>query len=488
MNRVHAGKEVMHKIVTILLTSVSIALVSSAGHSASGAVLETSAKSAPESASCPSGQCFADVPPDNPFYEFANRLYSQQIMSGYACGGPGEPCDSASRPYYRPGSSVTRGQMTKFIDNARRLPGISILANEPVVPISVTNTYVGGIAISGVSTTGVGVWGNSHNGPGLSGSSTNGDGVYGTSTNFEGVRGETASNYPGVFGRNTGTGSGPGVRGDANYGPGVYGLSSSYPGVWGKSAYNVGVKAESDSSVGMYAYTGGTEQMAIYGESPAGIGIYGRTNDVNSPAIEASNDAGGPGLQAVSIGDGPALVAANEVNEGYTGYAGLFLGNVHVYGSCCEAATGTFQIDDPLDPQNKYLSHAAVESPDMLDIYSGNTTTDASGKSIVTLPPYFESLNRDFRYQLTVVGQFAQAIVLSEIKDNSFEIETDKPSVKVSWQVTGVRHDPYAEQHPVVAEQSKDTGDRGKFLYPEAYGQLATEGINNRPRPSVVHP
>src|SRR5215204_6081747 len=72
---------------------------------------EADGQSRPE-ATCPAGgQCFADVVPDNAFYAFANRLYQQDIVSGYACGGLGEPCDAANRPYYRPGSSVTRAQM-----------------------------------------------------------------------------------------------------------------------------------------------------------------------------------------------------------------------------------------------------------------------------------------------------------------------------------------------------------------------------------------
>jgi hypothetical protein len=46
-----------------------------------------------------------------------------------------------------------------------------------------------------------------------------------------------------------------------------------------------------------------------------------------------------------------------------------------------------------------------------------------------------------FRYQLTVIGQFAQAIVAAEIANRSFIIKTSKPGVKVSWQVTGIRQD-----------------------------------------------
>src|SRR5207302_10281558 len=116
---------------------------------------------------------------------------------------------------------------------------------------------------------------------------------------------------------------------------------------------------------------------------------------------------------------------------------------VSIPGTLTKAA-GSFKIDDPLDPANKTLSHSFVESPDMMNIYNGNVVTDERGEAVVALPSYFEALNRDFRYQLTVIGQFAQAIIMSEIKENRFQIKTDKPNVKVSWQVTGVRHDAFA--------------------------------------------
>jgi hypothetical protein len=114
----------------------------------------------------------------------------------------------------------------------------------------------------------------------------------------------------------------------------------------------------------------------------------------------------------------------------------------------------------------------------MMSIYNGNVTTDAKGEAVVTLPDYFEALNQDFRYQLTPIGQFAQAIVSEEIKDNRFTIKTDKPNVKVSWQVTGIRHDPYAQQHHITAEQDKTGDDTGKYLYPAAYGQPDSAGID----------
>src|SRR6185295_9797953 len=97
-----------------------------------------------------------------------------------------------------------------------------------------------------------------------------------------------------------------------------------------------------------------------------------------------------------------------------------------------------------LDPENKYLYHSFVESPDMKNIYDGNVVTDEHGNATVELPDYFEALNRDFRYQLTVIGTFAQAIIAAEIRENRFKIKTNAANVKVSWQVTGIRQDAFA--------------------------------------------
>ncbi|HEX8597414.1 MAG TPA: S-layer homology domain-containing protein [Chloroflexia bacterium] len=62
----------------------------------------------------PSGQSFNDVPPDSPFYVYIERARLHDILSGYACGAPGEPCPGA---YFRPGNNVTRGQTAKIISN-----------------------------------------------------------------------------------------------------------------------------------------------------------------------------------------------------------------------------------------------------------------------------------------------------------------------------------------------------------------------------------
>ena len=83
---------------------------------------------------------------------------------------------------------------------------------------------------------------------------------------------------------------------------------------------------------------------------------------------------------------------------------------------------------------------------------------------------WFEALKRDFRYQLTVIGQFAQAIIGAEIQSGQFTIRTSAPNVKVSWQVTGVRQDAYAKAHPLVVEEEKPAHMQGFYLYPELHG------------------
>jgi len=103
-------------------------------------------------------------------------------------------------------------------------------------------------------------------------------------------------------------------------------------------------------------------------------------------------------------------------------------GNLDITGNLSKGG-GSFKIDHPLDPENKYLYHSFVESPDMKNIYDGNVTINARGLAVVELPEYFEALNCDYRYQLTVLGQFAQAVVLRKIKNNRFVIKTSKPRV-----------------------------------------------------------
>ncbi|MBI1766732.1 MAG: hypothetical protein HYR56_35445 [Acidobacteria bacterium] len=186
-----------------------------------------------------------------------------------------------------------------------------------------------------------------------------------------------------------------------------------------------------------------------------------------------------------SGGTGTGVGIYGYVNPNSGGWAGWFEGRVRVNGTLTKNG-GSFQIDHPLDPENKYLSHSFVESPDMMNIYNGNVATDASGEATITLPDYFTALNRDFRYQLTVIGQFAQAMVSRKIQDNHFTIKTDKPNVEVSWQVTGIRQDAWANAHRIAVEETKTEKERGHYLNPEVFGQPEEKGIEWARHPDLM--
>ena len=102
--------------------------------------------------------------------------------------------------------------------------------------------------------------------------------------------------------------------------------------------------------------------------------------------------------------------------------------------------------------------------------------TNSKGEGVVTLPEWFDALNRDLRYQLTVIGTFAQAIVAEKVKHNRFTIKTNLPNVEVSWQLTGVRSDAVMRSHPFKAEESKPERERGTYITPDVFGKPAERG------------
>ncbi len=202
-------------------------------------------------------------------------------------------------------------------------------------------------------------------------------------------------------------------------------------------------------------------------------GVYGSHSAGPIAALGTQNN----GIYAKSIVSNGAGVFGDNSGSNTVGYAGYFAGRVHVNGTLTKSA-GAFKIDHPLDPANKYLVHSFVESPDMMNIYNGNIVTDGSGKAVVTLPDYFEALNMEFRYQLTVIGTFAQAIISRKVQNNQFEIATNLPNIEVSWMVTGVRHDAYATVNRVPNAVEKESANRGKYLNPEAFNLPASLGIS----------
>jgi hypothetical protein len=255
--------------------------------------------------------------------------------------------------------------------------------------------------------------------------------------------------------------------------------------------------ATADTAVGIGTTTPLNAPLA--GNPPTKLNIVGNNTYVplvvQSPStfgtwmVLNNTSSGGKPWAILSAASGNGEGAGNLAITDFGAGGTIFLeGNVSVSGNLSKGG-GSFKIDHPVDPANKYLYHSFVESPDMMNIYNGNVVTDKRGLATVELPDWFEALNRDFRYQLTVVGQFAQAIVVHKVEQNHFTIKTNKPAVEVSWQVTGIRHDAYANAYRIPVEEMKPPQEQGYYLHPELFGAGPEKSVNakmHEPSPATV--
>jgi hypothetical protein len=199
--------------------------------------------------------------------------------------------------------------------------------------------------------------------------------------------------------------------------------------------------------------------------------------DIPNGGLNATNHSGYGIRASGNVGmdvQGPVGMVASSTSGGY---AGLFNGDVRVTGRL-QKGTSNFEIDHPLDPANKFLCHSGIESDEMKNIYDGVADLDADGGAEVALPDWFEALNRDFRYQLTAIGAAAPDLhIADELRDGRFAIGGGPPGMKVCWQVSGVRHDAYAQAHPLQVEALKSPDEAGLFLHPEEHNQPAERSM-----------
>jgi len=342
-----------------------------------------------------------------------------------------------------------------FIQDATGSVGIGTTAPEATLNVVSNTGLAGDFSSLNVGSTGLAAYG-------AIGSASVAGGVglvgVGGANNAAGATGGVGGSFTGGDNNNESTGTG--------------GVGITSTGGTGTTAGGIGFTATGGGGI-----TSGAAGLVATGGSPFGgfdAGNGGDGIDAFAGGWGGSEGVGGIGVSAVGGyganggGDGVNAVAGSGCPF-CENYAGYFSGDVEITGTLNGSAPAV-KVDDPLDPADKYLVHASVESSEMKNIYDGNVTTDGEGRATVQLPEWFEVLNTDFRYQLTVIGQFAQAIVGRKIENNRFEIRTSAPKVEVSWQVTGVRQDAYAKAHPLVVEQEKDARLHGFYIHPELYG------------------
>ena len=309
---------------------------------------------------------------------------------------------------------------------------------------------------------------------------------------------------PGVEGFGTGSSFGVvGIGGVTLGGPAPidgHGVEGVGGGTTGLGVSGIGAKAPTgvpSSPIGVYGCAvAGAD--GVRGVSDTGNGVMGETTSSYQPGaastagVSGNNLGSGPGVKGTSTsGDAIIGVSTSNVHAGVSAVndsggfgmwargtpAGHFEGNVEITGFLSKAGGG-FKIDHPEDPANKYLNHSFVESAEMKNVYDGTATLDAQGKATVTMPSWFEVLNRSFCYQLTSIGTSSPELhVAGELQDGKFQIAGGKAGSKVSWQVTGVRNDVWAKANEIPVEEEKSHGERGHYLHPSLFGQSEDKNV-----------
>ena len=364
------------------------------------------------------------------------------------------------------------------------------------VAVTGSGIYGGVLGLSSAgSTTGYGVkgWAESTSGIGVEGLSVAATGktygVYGDAASTSGFGVYGRSPYIGVYGAASGPsgallGGGAGVWGDTG------GVSSNF-GVLGTAADNIAggfANAAADhptlyannsaSSFGdelFFGYILPLDSRAIIGDPGCNVGFMALQlgQDGMSECSNYTLTGGSNGHTYINAVTGAAVhLRISNVDQ-----LVATSGNVSITGNLNATGSKNFRIDHPLDPANKYLFHAAIESSEVLNLYSGNVALDASGEALVQLPDWFEVINKDFRYQLTPIGAPGRDLYIAEeVSGGHFKIAGGEPGGKVSWQVSGVRNDAWEKAHPMEVEADKGA-DRGHYLTPELVGAPETARI-----------
>ncbi len=236
-----------------------------------------------------------------------------------------------------------------------------------------------------------------------------------------------------------------------------------------------------------------TTQNASAAAEVLNVSQFSTSTDLNAMAIRAFSTTAFAGMFQSTLPSNNARALVGLYNGGATSFNGVgvhgraiaaagfgigVLGEGNSFGVFAQGnlgATGakTFLIDHPLDPENRYLRHYSMESPEVLNVYRGNVVLDANGEGVVTLPGYFDAININVTYQLTAIGAAAPELhVQSEVDGaGQFTVAGGRGGMKVSWVVYGERNDPIMRQPGMRDVEIEKQGEaRGRYLVPSLYG------------------
>ncbi|MFG0313074.1 MAG: hypothetical protein ACF8LL_02645, partial [Phycisphaerales bacterium] len=232
-------------------------------------------------------------------------------------------------------------------NNGTGFNGVGVYGSHAGFGYGVYGTSPGSVGVVGDSPSGFGVWGQSSENTGVYASTGSGPQALESRNHGADTEAFLATEEYGLFASNNETPfSGVGIRGEGGY-IGVEGVSEYIAqagaaiGILGSAGLR---ESNIDSAIGVNGVAQGSTQVG----SRRVYGVLGSAHSGNSGNFTY-------GIYGVTQGPGA---------PGNNRFAGYFEGDVHIDGTLSKSS-GSFKIDHPLDPENKYLSHSYVESPDM---------------------------------------------------------------------------------------------------------------------------
>lgn len=308
-----------------------------------------------------------------------------------------------------------------------------------------------------------------------------------TSTTTSGA--QTQALY--AYASSAGTGNTYGLQcyaGGNGTGP-KYGLIASVSGEGTKYAGQFNASTTSDTSSAhteaLYAYASNAGTGTTYGARVYSTASSSSNNSVTRGLYVYASNAGTSttyGMYCAALGAGTGVkygLYSSVSGGGTTQYAGYFNGNVHVSGNLSASGSKPFLIDHPGDPRNQTLRHSAVESPEELCMYRGKAALNAQGSATVTMPAYFAALTKEEEATVALTAIGKKPFLTSYEWNKKFTAFTvhGEPGAEVSYIVLANRDDPAIHLLRRPVEEKKGKAEKGKFIFPEAYGEPPEKGI-----------
>jgi hypothetical protein len=362
-------------------------------------------QSNPQSPNSP--QHYQDVPPSSPFYDFVQNIADAGIVAGYQCGTPpaGVCVPPGNLPYYLPGNNVSRGQMAKFEDNGRNLPGINMDGGTMLSPWIIFSQASGGSNITSIT--------NANNQRSFYAIANASNSTLIGATNLAGSHDIGFEGQ--LYGSNS-IGVQAIVTGSETIGVSTVTTGSQSSGVqavsYGDNALAVGAYQYGTGSRALIAYTYGGNSTAMQANSEGNnsTAMEAQADGNDSVAVEArAFGTTSYGLSATSNAyragyfhstDPNTNWASLLVDPGHGGKAAQFNGDVNItgtltVGSCvgCFGPTGVMQN----------VGDLPIEAGDVVQVVG-------TSRAVVGAAPVLQVRKSDAAYQGTVVGVAGQAL------------------------------------------------------------------------------